>query len=149
MVSGSADRILNVLKEILQDIAKLSERGSETANEIVAVMKNTMSDRHVVEKKFNSMLKEYQSSVLPKVVDGWDRMSEEEQESVKRMNNFFGGMHFIVGLADQAYACLKMWEKEVHGERKVGSLTFPGAGDGGCGTERLVRTVCKSVQESL
>ena len=68
---------------------------------------------------------------------------------VKRMNNFFCGMHFIVGLADQAYACLKMWEKEVHGERKVGSLTFPGAGDGGCGTERLVRTVCKSVQESL
>ncbi|XP_038050668.1 uncharacterized protein LOC119723859 [Patiria miniata] len=147
MVSGSAAHTLNGFQEVVKDIAKMSEGGSETVNEIVAAVKNTMSDRHAVEKKFNVMLKEYRTTVLPKVVEGWAGMSLEEQKSVKRMNNFFCGMHFVVGLANQAGACLKVWEKDVLGEKKVGSMSLPGAVEGGCGTVRLVRTLCKSVQD--
>ena len=62
--------------------------------------------------------------------------------SMNVMNTFFCGMHFIVGLTDQASPCLKVWEKDVLGENKVGSMSLPGSSSGGgCGAERLVRTV--------
>ena len=54
----------------------------------------------------------------------------------------------MVGLADQAEACLKVWEGLLFpNNKKVGSLANGGYSNGESGTTRLVRTVCKSVQE--
>ena len=122
MVSGSAEKTLDGLKEIVSDIEKVCSDGSES-EKLVAALKNTMSDRHIVEKKFNELLKEYRADVLPKVVEGWDKMNEEQRKCVEQINNFFCGMHFVVGLADQASACMKVWENAVHGEKKVGSVS--------------------------
>lgn len=56
MVCGSAEKTLDGFKEIVDDIVKCAKEGSEKVNEIVRQVKNTMSDRHAVEKKFNGML---------------------------------------------------------------------------------------------
>ena len=98
MVCGSAEKTLDGFKEIVDDIVKCAKGGSEKVNEIVRQVKNTMSDRHAVEKKFNGMLNEYRAGILPKVVEGWGEMSEDERGSMKVMNNFFCGMHFRCGL---------------------------------------------------
>ena len=65
------------------------------------------------------------------------------------VNDFFCGLHFLVGLADQAEDTLKIFEKVsiVGGQTKVGSLGHGGYSNGESGTTRLIRTVCKSVQE--
>ena len=65
---------------------------------------------------------------------GWNEASEMEKEQLTRMNNFFCGLHFLVGLADCAEATLKLWEEtyELHVSGKSS------------GTQRLVRTACKS-----
>ena len=49
------------------------------------------------------------------------------------MNNFFCGLHYLVGLADTAEATLKLWES-IEGET-------PGTSSG---TQRLIRTACKA-----
>jgi len=36
------------------------------------------------------------------LVIGWEQMTDGEQEQVTRMNNFYCGLHFLVGLADSA-----------------------------------------------
>ncbi len=69
-----------------------------------------MSDRHVVEKSFNCLLEEYRIDVLPSIIEGWDTLSEEEQDKISKMNNFFCGMHLMVGMADTAASTLKEWE---------------------------------------
>ncbi|XP_071854271.1 uncharacterized protein [Apostichopus japonicus] len=57
-------------------------------------------------------------------------------------------MHFVVGLAEQASSTMKVWEQMIFGEEKVGALAVTGfAGKDEGGTERLVRTVCKGVQD--
>ena len=40
-------------------------------------------------------------------------------------NNFFCGLHYIVGLADQAIKSLKEWEKMHFGEGKFGATDVP------------------------
>ena len=107
--------------------------GSNISSKIIAKVKNTMSDRHAAEKLFNDLLSEYRAEILPEVMAGWPQVSEMEKEQVTRMNNFFCGLHFVVGLADSAEAILKLWE-ESHGLSSSKSS----------GTQRLLHTACKS-----
>ena len=96
-----------------------------------------MSDRHIVEKKFNELLESYRVEVLPDIVEGWDSLSEDQQLSLTRMNNFFCGLHFLVGLADAAAETLKNWEVLIAEEDSVTEA----------GTLRLIRISCKAVQK--
>ena len=47
-----------------------------------------MSDRHIVQKKFNSVFQDYCASVLPIVVKNWDAMNEDIQSNFIKVNDF-------------------------------------------------------------
>ena len=64
-----------------------------------------------------------------------------------KINYFYCGLHFVVGMADHTEACLKSFEHLIHGENKVGSLAHGGYSNGESGTLRLIRTLCKAVEE--
>ena len=66
-----------------------------------------MSDRHIVQKKFNSVFQDYRASVLPNVVENWDAMNEPIQSNFIKVNVFFCSLHFLIGLADQIETSLK------------------------------------------
>ncbi len=93
-----------------------------------------MSDRHSAEKLFCQLLAEYREDVLPDVVSGWHEMSHSQRNQIIRMNNFFCGLHYLVGLADSAEETIKLWEStiEENGNNNVS------------GTQRLIRTSCKA-----
>ena len=149
MACGDAETQLSVFKEIIDEI-ELVCNGSTTniAQKILASIKNTMSDRHIVQKKFNKLLQEYRSEILPNVIEGWNSLSEVDQNKMKSINNYFCGLHYMVGLADQSEGTLKVFEKLLYDEKLVGSLAHGGYSKGGeSGTLRLIRTLCKAVQE--
>ena len=139
---GTAEEQLKVMKEVLNDVIGMKE-GKEDRDmvaKIVYSIKNLMSDRCIVQKRFNEI-------VVPTVMEGWENMEEQEQEKVLKMNEFFCGLHFIVGMTDQAEAGLKVFDQLLFGEGKVGSLkTKRGISKGESGALRLIRTVCKAVQ---
>lgn len=139
--SGSADDTLQVLKEILDDIDSVQKEIGEStlSDKILLKIKNTMSDRHAAEKKFNAILEEYRADILPTVVENWDELSEVEHDQLTRMNNFFCGLHFLVGLADCAENTLKLWETS-HDENSASSASLSTSS----GTQRLIRTACKA-----
>ena len=58
-------------------------------NRIISSIKNIMSDRHIAQKKFNSVFQSYRASVLPNVVKNCDAMNEEIQSNLIKVNNFF------------------------------------------------------------
>ena len=39
------------------------------------------------------------------MIESWETMIPDEQNSISTLNNFFCGMHVLVGMADSAY-CL-------------------------------------------
>lgn len=128
--------------EILEDLNTIRKQLGllEVSKNIIANVKNTMSDRHSAEKLFSSLLNEYRETILPKVVSGWNDLTAEEQEQMTRMNNFYCGLHYLVGLADAAEATIKIWKStfnenghEQDIEKKASS-----------GTQCLIRTSCIS-----
>ena len=148
--SGSADCMLQVLCEILNDIEGMHEGDvSQRVKGIVAKMRNTMGDRASVEKKFNSVLSSFRKEILPDVVNDWSDMNESERKKCERMNHFFCGMHLLVSMAEQTDATLRVWENMVFGENAVGANAVCGSKMGRveCGSVRLIRTVCKAVQD--
>ena len=137
--SGSAMDTMDTFKEILQDIDNVQKAIGKDAvsSEMVAKIKNTMSDRHSAEKKFNHLLHDYRMDLLPDVVENWNKMTNEEKETLTRMNNFFCGLHFVVGLADSAEEVLKVWEAQHLDEHQHISASASR-------TQTLIRTACKA-----
>jgi len=135
--SGSAQSTLDVFTEILDDLNIVSRElgDSDVSQKLVLKLKNTISDRHAAEKLFSQLLQEYRKDVLPNVVSGWDKMSQDEKHVLTRMNNFYCGLHLIIRLTDAAESVLKAWES-----------TICEVGDQGktSGTQRLIRTACKA-----
>ena len=84
-----------------------------------------MSDRCAVQKSFNDLLCNYRVDILPEVESGWQDLSADARDNISRMNNFFCGMHMIVGLANQAVKSLCEWESVHFAGRKVGANTVP------------------------
>lgn len=96
MLTGSADVILHTFKQIINDLSLIS--GNSIGESVIGKIKNTMSDRHVVQKKFNSLLEDYRSDILPSVVKDWESLSVVEKDHLSSLNNFFS--HVLVGMAD-------------------------------------------------
>ena len=135
--SGSSRDTLETFKEILSDIdsVHLSLGQEAVSSKIVSKIKNTMSDRHAAEKLFNEMLHDYRAEILPDVIGNWEKYSADEKENMTRMNNFFCGLHYVVGLAECTEEAIKLWEASVASTETSGSS----------GTQRLIRTACKAL----
>ena len=137
---GAADfkeLLVNALSDIDSTCQAVGNSTVDISKHILASIKNTMSDRHVVEKKFNELLESYRAEILPDVIEGWNSFTPEQQLSFTCMNNFFCGLHFLVGLADSAAETLK-WE----------SLYLDGeTTNSESGTLRFIRTACKAIQK--
>ena len=152
MKSGCATDSLDTLDNILEDIEEACQSVgiNDSKDSIVTTIKNTMSDRHSAEKKFNSLLEDYREKILTKMQQGWGNMSTDEQSALARLNNFFCGMHFMVAMADQANDTLLQIEKVL--SEGIGNLGASKISPSFCsskesGTVRMIRTVCNAVQK--
>lgn len=63
-------------------------------------------------------------------------MVDVEKDQMTRMNNFFCGLHYLVGLAECTDETIKLWEANSSSEEEQST--------GSSGTQRLVRTACKA-----
>ena len=143
---ADAQSQLDLFQELLDEVGEnLGKGGNDFGKKVFLNIKNLMSDRCAVQKKFNNLFIKLRKEYLPDVVRNWSNLSNVEQESFGKVNEFFCGLHFLVGLADQAEACLKVWKKILYNGQNVGSLAHEGYSNGESGTVRLIRSVCKSV----
>ncbi|XP_021339530.1 uncharacterized protein LOC110440700, partial [Mizuhopecten yessoensis] len=115
--------------------------------EILSNIRNTMSDRASTEKLFNSLLQDYRCTVLPHVIDNFDQLTTEEQGLCGQMNNFFCGLHLLVGMADVSEETLKKFEASYLEGKLIGSADKPELKRyhrTESGTLRLLRTSSKA-----
>ena len=100
---------VDLFKEVLDKVDEnLGKGGNDFGKKIFSNIKNLMSDRCGVEKKFNNLFIKLRKEYLTKVVRKWSNLSNVKQESFGKVIEFFCGLHFLVGLGDQAEACLKV-----------------------------------------
>ena len=137
MLTGSADLTLKSLQMILADIEVVA--GDGIGNQILVNIKNTISDRRIVEKKFNDLLEGYRKEILPSIVDV---LSEDEKLHFSLLNNFFCGMHLVVGMADYVLSSSLQWENtyfdELPSKHVLVCKSEPGV-------IQLIHTACKAL----
>ena len=92
--------------EILNDVCSSLEDKDEVTNKTFTNIKNLMSDCCNTKKKFNKLFVEFRKNILKHTIN-FDDLSQIEQEKLVEVNQFFYGLHYLVGLADQAEAYRK------------------------------------------
>ena len=75
-----------------------------------------MADCCATPPKINNLFTKFRKELLPDIMKNWENLSNDQQQSLGNVNEFFCGLHFLVGLADQAEACLKVWKKIFKGK---------------------------------
>ena len=89
LTSGDTKTQVNVLIDIFSEIeGSLQSSEENISNKIISSIKNIMSDRHIVQKKFNTVFQTYRTSVLPAVFEKWDTFSENIQKNFIKVNEF-------------------------------------------------------------
>ncbi|CAB1339661.1 unnamed protein product [Coregonus sp. 'balchen'] len=101
------------------------------------------------EKKFEQILAEYRSDILPVIVEKHGGFSSTEKTMMTLVSQLFCGLHLIDGLAHQAKTTLLLWENMILGDKEVGVHNSPNIGTTALesGTVCLVNSVSDAVQE--
>ncbi|WAQ97354.1 LOW QUALITY PROTEIN: hypothetical protein MAR_030044 [Mya arenaria] len=97
MATKSSHDTLETFKNILSDIDSVCSNNESPAQKIICYIRNTMTS---TETKFNELLAEYRTDILPNVREKYEEMSENEKAALSRMNNFFCGHHTLMHMAD-------------------------------------------------
>ena len=166
-VSGrDAETQLNTFNEILDDLSLANVSNNEITNtncnngindndndnnfvsNAFLAIKNLMSNRCSVQNKFNNLFYEYRKSVIPKIIDNQEDLDVKQGLCITGVNDFYSGLHFLVGLTDQPEVSLKLWESLLFGEAKIGSLNHGVYSKGEYETLRLIGTIPKSVSRT-
>ena len=144
--AGDAQTQLDLLKEIMGDISSFKKE--DIYGKFFLSVKNLMSDHCNTEKKFNKLFIDCRSQIIPKMKSDWETLSSDEQNKLLNVHEYFCGLHYLVALADTSEVSLKLWESLIFDDpKKVGSLNYGSYSNGESGPLRLIRTVCKLVQE--
>ena len=102
--AADAQSQLDLFCEILEDVCSCLENKDEVINKTFVNIKNLMSDRCNTQKKINKLFVEFRKNIL-KHTSNFGDLSQMEQQKMVVVNQFFCGLHYLVGLADQAEAC--------------------------------------------
>lgn len=115
--------------------------------ELLSNIKNTMSDRASTENFFNKLLQQYKQEIFPNIQLNFNNLTRNEQQLCSQINNFYCGLHLLIGIADVCEAALKKFETEYLDGKVVGSAQRPELQryhKAESGTLRLLRTSSKA-----
>ncbi|XP_076075718.1 uncharacterized protein LOC143046441 [Mytilus galloprovincialis] len=151
MLDKSSKSCLDTFKEILKDITdhcyeQEKDNEKQAGYELLCHLKNTMSDRASTEKAFNVLLENFRREILPLIIEDWNKLDVTEQALCSKMNNFFCGLHLMVGIADVCEKALYKFEEAFLEGKDIGSAHYPELKRfyrHESGTLRLIRTACK------
>jgi hypothetical protein len=92
------------------------------------------------------LLEQFRNDILPDVIDNWNELNEKQKTLCSKMNNFFCGLHLLIGLADSCEESLKKFERLFMDGKDIGSAIQPELKryhKYESGILRLIRTACK------
>nr|XP_054753570.1 uncharacterized protein LOC129259298 [Lytechinus pictus] len=135
---------LSAMKELLSlDI--ISAETEERAGQLLAKVKNTMTDRCIVNKKFIRLLEEWRQKFLPSIIDNWEQLSGQLKKEMASVNDLYCGKHLVLNFQEYAAAALQAWETVESAGRKLGrELHMPWNKKSESATMLAVRSICEA-----
>lgn len=147
MGGATAEDLVEALTVKLNDLAHALSMDNKNEREarvkdLILSIKNTMSDRASVNKKFNEEFDILREKVAREVIKNFKDLSDSEKESVLQVGHFYCGLHLIVNFGSEADTALKTVEAAMLEGKNPYSFKSSESG-----TFRLIRTICKAFEE--
>jgi hypothetical protein len=108
-IISSVDIMKEIADLLLPEQATSLQRDCKVA-ELLFSVRNTMTDRHIVNKNFNEALYDIRKSYMALVKDLED-ISDEEMQKLSHMNNLFCSVHAVGNCGTVAKSSLKDFEE--------------------------------------
>ena len=102
-----------------------------------------MSGQCATNAVFNKLLLDLHSDLVPKVINNWNGLTQEEQSELMSMGNFFCKVHHLISFAEEASKALLKFENAALNRNS--KYIFSTSGETGAFT--LTRTSCGAVQK--
>ncbi|XP_072048132.1 uncharacterized protein [Amphiura filiformis] len=122
--SETADEMVKQAEEALVRLTDLlpntNSENEKKVQEMLCKIKNTMTDRAVVNKAFVRKFGEWRANVLPNVFPQWEELSENVRVELVTINDLYCGKHLVLNLQEYAASALNEWEKVESGGGKLG-----------------------------
>ena len=117
MLTGDAKSFLDATMDILQEMSEVVCDGEQDKDTLKAKLlksiKNTMTDRSVVNKKYCRDLETVRKEVFGLVHENWHQMSDNDKEKLAEINNLYCGLHVLANMATAAQGALKEMAKDI------------------------------------
>ncbi|KAL5011134.1 hypothetical protein ScPMuIL_013439 [Solemya velum] len=113
LVRGDTDSFFEMIQSQLNDMAELldDDDADRRTAELIKTIKNTMTDRHIVNTSLKSKLEVWREQCLPLVVDNFETLPVDVKRKMIELNDFKCNLHVLVNLGTQAESALKVWEQ--------------------------------------
>ena len=115
--AGDTENYFKCTRNIMADMAKLicpdnasSLQLDKKTAELLAKIKNTMSDRHIVNKCLNQQIQQWRSNLMPLVHENLDSLPANVQSNILSMNHLYCGLHTIINMGTVAKDVSKEFE---------------------------------------
>ena len=97
LTTGDAESFLagtlTTLTELAEAVGSTEVETSHVYAQLLKSIKNTITDRHVVNKKFKARLQEVRETILPKIVNEWDGLTDGEKKNITEIHGLYCGLH--------------------------------------------------------
>ena len=113
----------------------------KTLNKLVASVKNKKSDHCATNGVFTELLKDLRAKFLPKVVEQWEDLNDNEKTTLKDMGNFSARFP-LVTFDEEANKVLKFETFFLQSKSK-----YALAVTGEAGSTRLIQSACSAFQK--
>ena len=105
----SAEGLLEETEETLNELNVLNiTENKEHTLHLLSKIKNTMTDRCIVNKAYISKLEKWRASALPQVVTNWAEIDDNVKQEMSTINDMYCGKHLVLNL--QEYAASALYE---------------------------------------
>ena len=135
LTTGDAESFLagtlTTLTELAEAVGSTEVETSHVYAQLLKSIKNTMTDRHVVNKQFKAQLQEVRETILPKIVNEWDGLTDGEKNNITEIHGLYCGLHVLINMASSAKSVIGFCHDLIYQCCKA--LTESGCAKSGCG----------------
>ena len=114
MARGDTASFLETLSLLFKDLAEISTDDAERIDELQAQMmaniKNLMTDRHIVNKTFKDKFEEFRRDIFEKHMKDFKSLSRDQQNQLVELHGLFCGLHVLANMGTEASKALKIYE---------------------------------------
>ncbi|XP_033646385.1 uncharacterized protein LOC117305613 [Asterias rubens] len=117
----SAESLLEETKDTLDELIMLNIKDDPKQTlKLLAKIKNTMTDRCIVNKAYITKLEKWRAAALPQVTDNWEEIDDDVKHQLSTINDLFCGKHLVLNLQEYAASALYEWERIEADDGKLG-----------------------------